>query len=104
MLCTLSPHPQHDWHGGHRLLNRVNCSAKLAAMRALKLSKNFRENLRSAITGQGITQRELALRSGIHHVTICNILSGKMEPSLSVCESLAKAAKIKLPEIFSECR
>ena len=73
-------------------------------MQVMPLAETFRENLRSAIARQNMTQRELAEKSGVHHVTICNILAGKLEPSLTLCESLAKAAKIKLPEIFSENR
>lgn len=70
----------------------------------MPLADNFRENLRSAIEKNGLTQRQLAEKSGVHYVTICNILAGRAEPSLTICEALAKAAKIKLPEIFAESR
>ena len=70
----------------------------------MPLEDNFRENLRAALEREGLTQRELAAESGVHYVTICNILAGRVEPSLTICEALAKAAKIKLPEIFSKSR
>lgn len=70
----------------------------------MPLAENFRENLRSALEKKRMTQRELANKSGVHYVTICNILAGKAEPSLTICEALAKSAGIKIPEIFSESR
>lgn len=70
----------------------------------MPLAETFRENLRSAIDRTGMTQRDLATKSGVHYVTICNILAGKVEPSLTICEALAKAVKIKAPEIFLESR
>lgn len=70
----------------------------------MPLADNFRDNLRSALNRLDMTQKELAAKSGVHEVTISNILNGKAEPSLTICEALAKAAKIKLPEIFAESR
>lgn len=68
----------------------------------MPLADNFRDNLRAALVRSGMTQKDLAVKSGVHEVTISNILTGKAEPSLTICETLAKHAKIKLPEIFSE--
>jgi len=68
----------------------------------MNIAKNFRMNLRAALIARGMTQRDLARASGVHEVTISKIINGREQPSLEICEKLAKAAGIKLPKIFSE--
>ncbi len=66
------------------------------------LIDNFRKNLREAMAERGVNQRELALLSGVHAVTISRILGGVMLPSLAVCESLAKALKMSPEKTFAK--
>jgi len=65
------------------------------------IGEKFRANLRHACTVKGLTQQELARRSGVHWVTISRILHGHQEPSMIVCERLAEAARIPRSKIFS---
>jgi len=62
---------------------------------------DFRANLRSACEKHDISQRELARRSEVHYVTVNRILKGILtNPTIDVCERLAKAAGVPLPKIF----
>lgn len=67
-------------------------------MVALTLSDTFRQNLRETLEEKGLTQKELADKSGVSRVHICRILAGKHEPTLSICEALA--AGIKVPAAY----
>lgn len=61
-----------------------------------------RENIRREAAKQGITQRELARKSGLHYVTINRILQGFAEPSLTACESIAHALCVPVQNFFQE--
>lgn len=63
---------------------------------------NFRRNLAAAIRASGLSKAELARRSNIHVTTISRIIHGHMEPTVSTCETLAKAAELPLEKAFSE--
>jgi transcriptional regulator with XRE-family HTH domain len=71
-------------------------------MVALTLPEAFRRNLRTALEKTGLTQRELAQRSGVSHVHICRILAGKHVPSLEICDSLARGMKIPPEKLLSK--
>ncbi len=68
----------------------------------MNLLKNFRENLAAACELAGLSQSELARRSGIHVTTVNRILRGHLDPSVKVCEQLATAAGIRPDTIFLE--
>ena len=71
----------------------------------MALKDSFRENLRRRIELGDFTVTDLAAAAGVNRVTIYKILNGVMEPSLSVCEAVAKAAGISPPErIFQKSR
>lgn len=65
---------------------------------------NFRQNLRSTMERKGVNHRELHRLSGVHWVTISRILSGNLEPSVTVCEQLATALKMTPEKIFEKSR
>ena len=66
---------------------------------------NFRNNLRAWLDRGELTVTELAKRAEVHRVTIHKILSGEIEPSLSLCEKIADSAGISPPEkIFEKSR
>lgn len=66
---------------------------------------NFRDNLKARLSKGDLTVTELAKRAGVHRVTVHKILSGEIEPSLSLCEKLANSAGISPPEkIFQKSR
>ena len=66
----------------------------------MPLLENFRENLRSAMDERGMDQQDLSRESGVHYVTISRVLSGKQDPTVSVCERLAKAVGLRADLVF----
>ncbi len=71
----------------------------------MALLDSFSDNLRRRLDRGDITVTKLADDAGVNRVTIYKILNGDMEPSLSVCEAVAKAAGISPPEkIFQKKR
>lgn len=71
----------------------------------MPLLENFQENLRRAVDESGKSITALAEAAGIHRVTLHNLLSGKFEPSLDMCERLAKALGFHDPEdIFKKLK
>lgn len=51
----------------------------------------FRENVRAEIRKLGITQGELARRTGLSQAWLSEMLNGKANPSLLTCERIAQA-------------
>jgi transcriptional regulator with XRE-family HTH domain len=51
---------------------------------------------------QGLSQRELAKRSKVTHVTIARIETGVYDPRLSTLRRLAKALKVKVADLLDE--
>jgi transcriptional regulator with XRE-family HTH domain len=49
----------------------------------------FARNVRDMLNRKGMTQRELARRSGVSYVHICNILRGHTSPSLDLAWRIA---------------
>lgn len=65
------------------------------------LYENFVANLEAEMARQGISQSELARRSGISRRTINRILRRlDKNPSLEVCEKLAMAVGISPAAVF----
>lgn len=64
----------------------------------------FRENLKAACERRGITQRELAARSGVHYVYINRVFHGHAVPSLTIADKLATGAGSCLKKIFADSR
>jgi len=53
-------------------------------------------SVRSARTGAGVSQRELARRTALNHKTISNIETGKTDPSYSVLVQISAALDVPL--------
>lgn len=66
----------------------------------MALLDNFVANLKAACEKSKISQRELSRRSNVHYVTINRILQGNLDPSIQVCEALARAAGMSEEKIF----
>jgi transcriptional regulator with XRE-family HTH domain len=69
-------------------------------MSTVAMVENFLENLRAKCEDEGINQRELSRRSGVHYTTVNRILQGVLEPSVPTCEKLAQAAGIPISKLF----
>jgi transcriptional regulator with XRE-family HTH domain len=53
------------------------------------------KNLRKARKRLGLTQEEVARRSGVHATEVSRIEAGKRDPRVSTLKRLAKAVKVK---------
>ena len=51
-------------------------------------------NLKKWRERQGLSQRELALKSGVHHVSIARMEQGRLDPQLSTLLKLCTALQI----------
>ncbi|MEQ8399846.1 MAG: cupin domain-containing protein [Roseitalea porphyridii] len=72
----------------------------LAAARQSEDEFNIGERLRQLRTQHGLSQTELAQRSGISNVTISQIERNKMAPSIAVLHNIVKAFPVSLAEFF----
>lgn len=52
-------------------------------------------NLREARKRLGLTQEQVAQRSGVHSTEVSRIEAGKRDPKVSTVERLAKAVEVK---------
>jgi transcriptional regulator with XRE-family HTH domain len=52
-------------------------------------------NLREARKKLGLTQEQVAQRSGVHSTEVSRIEGGKRDPKVSTLERLAKAVEVK---------
>lgn len=52
-------------------------------------------NLREARERLGLTQEQVAQRSGVHATEVSRIEAGKRDPQVSTLERLAKAVEVK---------
>jgi ribosome-binding protein aMBF1 (putative translation factor) len=64
-------------------------------------SNSFGEAVRKARTAIGLTQEELADRSGLDRSYIGGVERGERNPTLTVIEKIAKGLGLTLAELFS---
>jgi transcriptional regulator with XRE-family HTH domain len=57
-------------------------------------------NLRAARSKLGLSQEQVAERSGVHATEVSRIESGKRDPRASTIERLAKAVKVNPGELL----
>ena len=55
---------------------------------------NVGKNVERIIAARGMSQRELAERSGIHEMTISRIIRGKNEPGIGAVARIAEALDV----------
>lgn len=58
-------------------------------------------NLYEIMADRDMTERQLALKSGISHVTINNILNGRKDPNLMTICRLAIALKVPAEKLYT---
>jgi transcriptional regulator with XRE-family HTH domain len=56
---------------------------------------NLGVNLKASRTKLGLTQEEVANRSGVHATEVSRIEAGKRDPQVSTVETLAKAVELR---------
>lgn len=57
-------------------------------------------NLRAVRHKRGLSQEQVAERSGVHATEVSRIESGKRDPRVSTVERLAKAVRVKPGELL----
>lgn len=87
------PRPKIPWRS--RCLTREVLWDITRSMLTVSWVDNFRDNLRAAMREKGMSQSALARETGVQQPTISLILSGKMEPSVTMCETLAMAVGLR---------
>jgi transcriptional regulator with XRE-family HTH domain len=60
--------------------------------------------LRTVRESQLLTQRELADKAGVHHVTISRIEAGEIEPRFRTIRAIARALGVDWHELVGEAR
>lgn len=63
-------------------------------------TRNFRTNLRYLLEERGISQREVATRAEVSYPYVNRILQGKVTPAIDICDSLADAVGMELPQML----
>lgn len=58
-------------------------------------------NLYEIMAARDMTERQLALKSGVSHVTINNILNGRKDPNLTTICRLAIALKVPAEKLYT---
>ena len=65
------------------------------------LQRQFGERVRELRLAKGLSQEELAFRSGVHRTYLGGIERGKRNPSLKNVAAVAKALGVTLSQLFS---
>jgi len=65
------------------------------------IEKQFGERIRELRMIQGLSQEELAFKSGVHRTYLGGIERGERNPSLRNISAIAGALGVELPELFS---
>jgi transcriptional regulator with XRE-family HTH domain len=63
---------------------------------------NFRRNLRELMRERGVSQRKLAEMAHTTYPYINRVLTGKVAPSLPVCDRIAEAMGVELVDLLRE--
>ncbi len=64
------------------------------------VEKWFGERVRELRQEQGLSQEELAFKSGVHRTYLGGIERGERNPSLKNISAIAQALGVDLPELF----
>jgi transcriptional regulator with XRE-family HTH domain len=73
----------------------------MAPARTIPGVGNLGRNLRRARNQLGLTQEEVAERSGVHATEVSRIEGGKRDPKVSTVERLAKAVGVTSGDLLS---
>lgn len=64
------------------------------------IEKQFGERVRELRLAKGLSQEELAFKSGVHRTYLGGIERGERNPSLKNITAIAKALDVTLSELF----
>jgi transcriptional regulator with XRE-family HTH domain len=70
----------------------------------IKLQETMRTQLKEWRTKRGWSLRELAAESGVHHMSLYRLESGKLDPQLSTLLKLCDALGITLNQLVGVAR
>jgi len=66
----------------------------------MTIEKQFGERVRALRLAIGLSQEELAFKSGMHRTYLGGIERGERNPSLKNIAAIAKALGVTLPQLF----
>ena len=64
------------------------------------IEKQFGERVRELRTNRGLSQEELAFKSGVHRTYLGGIERGERNPSLKNISAIAEALSVDISELF----
>ena len=67
----------------------------------MEIKKRFGQRIRELRLRKGLSQEELAFRTGVHRTYLGGIERGERNPALKNIAAIAKALNITLSELFS---
>ena len=65
---------------------------------------SWRDRLRIAVKGSGVTQSEIARRAGLSVESLSRIMTGAQQPRLTTVIRLARAARVSVAWLLNEQR
>lgn len=65
-----------------------------------KKLEGFGKNLKKLREGKGMTQEQIAFKSGISFTTINRLENGKLNPTLATLYAIADTFKVSVQELF----
>jgi transcriptional regulator with XRE-family HTH domain len=67
----------------------------------VKLSNNFRHNVRRTLKHRGITESQFRIDAGLGSIThFSNVMNGKAIPTLDYCERVATALGVTISKLL----
>ena len=74
----------------------------MARRKSLSIEKSFGLRLRAKRDGLGVSQEELADRSGLHRTYVSQLERGLKSPSLNTLHALASALKVDVADLVRD--
>ena len=74
----------------------------MARRKAFSIEKAFGQRLKAKRSGEGISQEELADRSGLHRTYVSQLERGLKSPSLGTIEALAVALRVDITDLVRD--
>lgn len=67
-----------------------------------KCLKLFEKNTKNVLRVKGMSQKDLAIRTGIQPQHVSSYLSGKIRPGIEIIENIAKALDVEVYQLLSK--
>lgn len=68
----------------------------------MPINQKFGDAIKNRLEAEGLSQRELARRTGVSQTTISMIIAGKQMPNLEFALEIARALKISIDSLLTD--